>query len=163
MAKNLFGLVAVVGLFACGAAPQGPDVAKVAAQPLPAAMKAFAIDPDMPTAQAEVVRDVARAWCESEHQFCLVETTAWALASVRVHWATNYAQYGRHPDSCAFTVRVEGEVRFNADRPICNENLHTFWIAAAHEFGHLAGLADDQPGWALMAAEPDWTMPLEIL
>jgi hypothetical protein len=160
MMKNLFVGFSTVLIVACGAAPQGAEVA-VVAQPLPAALKTFAIDSTKPAAPAEVVRDVAQAWCASEHQFCLVETD-WALASVRVHWSTNYAQYGRHPDSCAFTVRADGDVRFNADRALCYENLHTFWIAAAHEFGHLDGLADDQPGWALMAAEPDWTMALAI-
>lgn len=127
----------------------------------PDAPTTYAIDPAMPAAQAEVVRDTVRAWCASERAFCPVETT-WAEAEGQIHWTANYARHGRDTRSCAFTDRGEGTIRVNADRAECSEDLHVFWLVMAHEVGHLSGLDGHGHGLAVMTAELDPTLPLII-
>ena len=120
----------------------------------------FAIDPSMPAAQAAVVRDVARAWCETRG-FCPDEVP-WPDSDGRVFWSPNYSDYERRQASCAYTERADALIRINAERPECVENLHTFWLVVAHEFGHLSGLDGHDHGLAIMTAELDPTLELEI-
>lgn len=161
--KNLFGfgLGLAVLAAACGAAPQGADVSVAAPSLALGAPETFAIDPAMPSAQAEVVRDVVAAWCASARTYCPTEVD-WTWARARLYWATEYAQYNRQEGSCAFTVQGDSTIRLNADSAECFEDLHVFWLVAAHEVGHLSGLVGHGHGLALMADEPDWTMPLAI-
>lgn len=120
----------------------------------------FAIDPSTPAAQAAVVRDVAQAWCEARG-FCPDEV-AWADADGRVFWSPEYSAYDRNAASCAYTERAEATIRINAERPECAADLHVFWLVVAHEFGHLSGLDGHGHGLAIMAAELDPTLELEI-
>lgn len=144
MLKNALLVFALLVLAAC--TPEAPT--------------SYAIDPAFSAEQAEAIRDVARAWCESERAFCPVER-AWGEAEAAVHADTNYGRHGRRGGSFAFADRYAPAVRVDVASPWAAD-LHVFWRGLAHEFGHLSGLDGHGHGLELMAASPDPYGPLAI-
>lgn len=120
----------------------------------------FAIDPAFSAEQAETIRDVARAWCESSRAFCPTEA-AWGEAEAPVKLDPEYRRHGRPPGSAAFTDRWAPAVWVNADHPALGD-LHVFWRALGHEWGHLSGLDGHGHGREIMRAEPDPYGPLAV-
>ena len=139
-------ILALIVLVLCACSPEPPAT--------------YAIDAAFSAAEAEVIRDVARAWCESERAFCTTEA-AWGTADAQVHLDRHYQAQGRPRGSFAFTDRWEPAVYVDANHPL-KEDLHVFWRGLAHEWGHLSGLDGHGHGLDLMAAEPDPWGPLAI-
>lgn len=130
----------------------------VACDPAPPA--SYAIDPAFSPEQAEVIRDVVRAWCESARAFCPAEL-AWGAAEAEIHADADYGRHGRQGGSFAFADRYAPGVWVDVASPWAGD-LHVFWRGLAHEFGHLAGLDGHGHGLELMSAEPDPYGPLAV-
>lgn len=119
----------------------------------------FSIDPAFDAVQTAVIRDAAQAWCDAA-EYCPAEATWTGPASLgAVSLDSDYARHGRPEGSAAFTS--EGRIRVDADHTAL-QDPHVFWIALAHEFGHLAGIHGHTTCAGLMSSHPDPEGALEI-
>lgn len=136
MLKNALLVFALLVLAACAPAPPA----------------SYAIDPAFSAEQAEIIRDVVRAWCESERAFCPAEA-AWGEGEASIDLDANYERHGRQDGSFAFADRWAPAVWVDAAHPAIGD-LHVFWRGLAHEFGHLSGLDGHGHGLEIMSARP---------